>query len=57
MRHDDIVNLPEVGGWRPRIREAIVDFPEPEKPTSAVVVCGLIVREIEERIGAVGREG
>ena len=34
-----------------------MDFPEPENPTSAVVVCGEMVREMEERIDTVGRDG
>lgn len=44
-------------GYRPRIREAMVDFPEPETPTRAVEVEACRVRERDVRTGWEGREG
>lgn len=35
----------------------MVDLPEPEAPTSAVVVFGFRLRDRDDRIGAEGREG
>lgn len=35
----------------------MVDFPQPDDPTKAVLVCGLNVRLKLESTGAVGREG
>ncbi len=51
------VMVPVVGGWRFRSREAIVDLPDPEAPTRAVVVLGKRVRLRDERMGTVGRVG
>lgn len=58
----DTVGRPEFGretgaSYRARSSEAIVDFPEPERPTIAVQELAGIVMDTSRRTGASGREG
>jgi hypothetical protein len=46
-----------VGGWRPRRRDAIVDLPDPDGPTTAVQEPAWKVIETPWRILTVGWEG
>jgi hypothetical protein len=43
--------------YRDKSREAIVDFPDPERPTIAVQELSGISMEIFRRTGASGRDG
>lgn len=49
--------VPDVGEYSPRSKDVMVDLPDPEAPTRAVVVVESRLRNRDDRIGAEGREG
>lgn len=51
------VSVPDVGEYSPRSKDVMVDLPEPDAPTSAVVAFGSRLRERDDRTGAEGRNG
>lgn len=57
MGNELYVSVPDVGGYSPRSKDVMVDLPEPDAPTSAVVVFGFRLRDRDNNTGAEGREG